>query len=216
MTGPGRPRLTAQRRRGDTPREEILDAASELFTSGGYTGTSTRAIADAVGIRQASLYHHFATKDDILAVLLARTVEPALAFATRLVAPRHEGPALPAAARLYALAHFDTAQLIGGRWNLAALYHLPELRAERFADFRGKRRRLRLAYVRTTLDALEAEVDPRQELPFRLVESVIAMRDDGALPAGDVPALIAAAGLRVVGIEPGSAVVAAALGALEG
>ena len=49
MTSPrrGRPRIIDQRRPGDTPREEILDAAAELFTECGYTATSTRAIADA-------------------------------------------------------------------------------------------------------------------------------------------------------------------------
>ena len=45
--GPGRPRLVEPKRRGETAREEILDAAAELFTSHGYTGTSTRMIADA-------------------------------------------------------------------------------------------------------------------------------------------------------------------------
>ena len=53
-----------------TARDEILDAAGELFTTLGYTGTSTRTIAEAVGIRQASLYHYFKTKDDILCALL--------------------------------------------------------------------------------------------------------------------------------------------------
>src|ERR1700761_5422625 len=62
--GRGRPRLEQSRRPGNTAREEILDAAAELFTNLGYASTSTRRIADAVGIRQASLYHHFATKDD--------------------------------------------------------------------------------------------------------------------------------------------------------
>ena len=42
----------------------------------GYTGTSTRTIAEAVGIRQASLYHYFKTKDDILCALLSQTVTP--------------------------------------------------------------------------------------------------------------------------------------------
>ena len=64
--GRGRPRLEQSRRPGKTAREEILDAAAELFTNLGYASTSTRGIADAVGVRQASLYHHFATKDDIL------------------------------------------------------------------------------------------------------------------------------------------------------
>src|ERR1700710_863124 len=76
----GRPRLHVQRRPGTTARDEILDAAGELFTTLGYTGTSTRTIADSVGIRQASLYHYFNTKDDILCALLSQTVAPTLSF----------------------------------------------------------------------------------------------------------------------------------------
>ncbi|MFB9821946.1 hypothetical protein [Arthrobacter ramosus] len=37
-------------------------------------------LADAVGIRQPSLCHHFATKDDILAEPLDGTVAASLAF----------------------------------------------------------------------------------------------------------------------------------------
>ena len=76
--GRGRPRLEQSRRPGKNAREEILDAAAELFTNHGYANTSTRKIADAVGVRQASLYHHFATKDDILEALLAGTVDEPL------------------------------------------------------------------------------------------------------------------------------------------
>ena len=41
----GRPRSGGRQRPGGTPREEILDAAAELFTSRGYAATSTRMIA---------------------------------------------------------------------------------------------------------------------------------------------------------------------------
>ena len=74
--GPGRPRLTARRRPGGTARAEILDAAAELFTTRGFAATSTRHIAEAVGMRQASLYNHFATKDDILVCLLYTSPSP--------------------------------------------------------------------------------------------------------------------------------------------
>ena len=47
-------------------REEILAAAAGLFAERGYAATSTRLIADTVGIRQASLYYHFANKEQIL------------------------------------------------------------------------------------------------------------------------------------------------------
>ncbi|MEU5759607.1 helix-turn-helix domain-containing protein [Nocardia sp. NPDC047648] len=180
--GPGRPRVEQRRRRGSTPRAEILDAAGELFTTNGYANTSTRAIADAVGIRQASLYHHFAAKDDILDALLAGTVAAPIELAQRLRAAPE-----PAPVRLYALALFDVRQLCASRWNLGALYLLPELRTERFAAFRLRRDELRghyEAFAALVLSECAAPSAPGTEsLPFRLVETVIGMRsDEGAAP----------------------------------
>ncbi|MFZ2242116.1 MAG: helix-turn-helix domain-containing protein, partial [Gordonia amarae] len=141
QAGPGRPRLVQPKRSGSTARDEILDAAAELFTTLGFTATSTRKIADAVGIRQASLYHYFATKDDILAALLDTTVAGSLDQARRLLAV--DGPAMD---RLLALARLDIEQLVASRWNLGALYLLPEISAERFDDFRRSRTDLAAVY----------------------------------------------------------------------
>lgn len=54
-------------------KQEILDAALELFSTQGYEATSVSQIADAVGIRKASLYSHFASKQEILDRLLQVT-----------------------------------------------------------------------------------------------------------------------------------------------
>ncbi|MEA3528647.1 TetR/AcrR family transcriptional regulator [Nocardia implantans] len=180
--GPGRPRLEQRRRRGSTPRAEILDAAGELFTTNGYANTSTRAIADAVGIRQASLYHHFAAKDDILDALLAETVAAPIELAHRLRAASEPPPV-----RLYALALFDVRQLCASRWNLGALYLLPELRTERFAAFRLRRDELRSHYEALAAQVLAevgaVNVPGTESLPFRLVETVISIRsDEGTAP----------------------------------
>jgi len=47
-------------------RDRILLAASGLFAVHGFRGASTRAIAEQVGIRQPSLFKHFASKRDML------------------------------------------------------------------------------------------------------------------------------------------------------
>jgi AcrR family transcriptional regulator len=47
-------------------RERLFDTAATLFWKKGYAATTTREIAAAVGIRQASLYHHVANKEDLL------------------------------------------------------------------------------------------------------------------------------------------------------
>ncbi|MBX7114883.1 MAG: TetR/AcrR family transcriptional regulator [Myxococcaceae bacterium] len=51
-------------------RRLVLDAALDLFSTHGYYATSMRQIARAVGVRESALYHHFASKDAILAALL--------------------------------------------------------------------------------------------------------------------------------------------------
>ncbi|MDR0497695.1 MAG: TetR/AcrR family transcriptional regulator [Treponema sp.] len=47
-------------------KEKILDAAIKLFSSKGYEIVSMRDIAQAVGIKAASIYNHFPAKRDIL------------------------------------------------------------------------------------------------------------------------------------------------------
>jgi AcrR family transcriptional regulator len=47
-------------------RRLILDTAARLLRSGGYHQTTLREIAEAVGIRKASLYYHFASKEEIV------------------------------------------------------------------------------------------------------------------------------------------------------
>jgi TetR/AcrR family transcriptional repressor of nem operon len=55
----------------DTP-ERILDVAERLVQTRGYDGFSFADIADEIGIRKASIHHHFATKGDLGLALLSR------------------------------------------------------------------------------------------------------------------------------------------------
>ena len=55
--------------RGNT-RQQILEASLELFSVQGFEATSVAQIADAVGIRKASLYSHFESKQAILDALV--------------------------------------------------------------------------------------------------------------------------------------------------
>ena len=196
--GRGRPRLEQSRRPGKSAREEILDAAAELFTNLGYASTSTRRIADAVGVRQASLYHHFATKDDILDALLTGTVDQPLRLAGDLL--RDDGPA---AQRLHALVVGDVTQLCASRWNLGALYLLPELRLDRFEQFRLRRAELRGHYRSLSAEVIAECNGPADadDLPFRLVESVINRRSDDTDCPPDQPWLIADGALRTLGFD---------------
>ncbi|MER7008496.1 helix-turn-helix domain-containing protein [Dactylosporangium sp. NPDC000555] len=193
----GRPRSGARRLPVGTAREEILDAAAELFAERGYAATSTRMIAEMVGVRQASLYYHFSTKEQILAELLESTVGPSLAYAERLAQE-----ALSPADALHALVRYDVGVLLGARWNVGILYALPEIATEPFTRFRADREQLRAAYrrlVAAVAGASSPDADVTGDLVFGMVESVIGMRRD--LPALPPPArlqqTVAAAALRL-------------------
>lgn len=54
---------------------EIIDAAAAVFSRLGYHGASTQDIADRLGIRQASLYYYFRSKEAALEIVCARGVE---------------------------------------------------------------------------------------------------------------------------------------------
>jgi AcrR family transcriptional regulator len=200
--GPGRPRSQQPSRPGATARDEILDAAAELFTTQGFATTSTRSIADAVGIRQSSLYHHFKTKDDILEHLLEGTVLAGLEFARAVAAlPPADGEA---AGRLHAVALYDGTQLCSARWNLGILYHLPEARSGRFARFLADRQELRNLYRELGADLPPAGTaatwqSSPGDLAFRLVESLINLRADG-MATPESPLQAADAGLILCGL----------------
>lgn len=53
-------------------RDEILDAADELFSQKGFDGTSTNEILEKIGIARGTLYYHFKSKEDIMDALIKR------------------------------------------------------------------------------------------------------------------------------------------------
>src|SRR6478672_4926452 len=52
-------------------RSEILQTALEAFSARGFQGSSLREIAEAVGLSQAGVLHHFSSKEALLAAVLA-------------------------------------------------------------------------------------------------------------------------------------------------
>ncbi|MGG4090910.1 TetR/AcrR family transcriptional regulator [Paenibacillus lautus] len=59
-------------KKAEERRNEILDAADELFGQKGFDGTSTNDILEKVGIARGTLYHHFKSKEDIMDALIDR------------------------------------------------------------------------------------------------------------------------------------------------
>ncbi len=77
-------------------REEILSAARQLFAIHGYEATSMRAIATKVDCSPGILYHYFADKQDIMALLVRETFAK---LSTRLNAIREDNDTVSARLR---------------------------------------------------------------------------------------------------------------------
>ena len=72
-------------------RDKVIDAAARVFAERGYHGASTQDIADLLGMRQASLYYYFASKEaaleEVCAVGATGFLENAEDIAKRDIAP---------------------------------------------------------------------------------------------------------------------------------
>ncbi len=62
-----------KRGEGHTRREEILQAAKELFLEQGYEATTIRRIADRVGVSAPALYLYFQDKEQMMLALCDQT-----------------------------------------------------------------------------------------------------------------------------------------------
>jgi AcrR family transcriptional regulator len=72
-----------ERERSPSTREKILDTAESLFARFGFAGVGMRAVADSVGVSKSALFHHFASKRELFAAVLERSL---LEFDARLAA----------------------------------------------------------------------------------------------------------------------------------
>ncbi|MEV6304837.1 TetR/AcrR family transcriptional regulator [Actinoplanes sp. NPDC051861] len=197
--GRGRPRASGGPASGLSTEAEIRAAAARLFCTEGYGSTSTYKIAQAARISQATMYHYFAGKHEILLALLLDTVRPSVAYAASLAASTE-----PAATRLWRLCAYDVRLLLSGEENLGSLYLLPELGDERFAPFHAERQRLIETYrelVAATGDLAGPDLAAVTSLVFGLVESVILRRRADTDLGSGMDARIADAALRVTGLD---------------
>jgi AcrR family transcriptional regulator len=71
---------------------EVTDAAAQVFAQRGYHGASTQDIADVLGIRQASLYYYFESKEAALEAVCASGVEDYALRARQIARGAETGP----------------------------------------------------------------------------------------------------------------------------
>ena len=68
-------------------REIILKEAAHYFREKGYSGANLRELARRAGIQGGSIYHHFASKQEILFQLMDNTMSDMLDSLSAIIAP---------------------------------------------------------------------------------------------------------------------------------
>lgn len=90
-------------------RTLVLDSAVRLFNARGYHGTTMRDIARGADMTVASIYHHFASKQEILLSIMLRALHGALELTRAALIRAGGSPAeqLAALVRAWVLFHVD-------------------------------------------------------------------------------------------------------------
>ena len=131
-----------------TTKEKITEAALTLFSTKGYKGTSVKNIADAVGIKDSSLYKHFKSKKALFDTIVEE-VQSRISGLTLLVGlPSGD---CEAEATAYGKLTVDDLQVLSRRvflfylkddvvfrfWRMAVMeqYHSPEIYAVYYRIF---------------------------------------------------------------------------------
>lgn len=73
-----------------TTKERITDEALNLFSRRGYKGTSVKSIADAVGIKDSSIYKHFKSKREIVDAIVEQMQKRMEEMSVRIGLPSNE------------------------------------------------------------------------------------------------------------------------------
>ena len=117
-------------------REELTRIAARLFAEQGYRGTSLADLAEALGVQKPSLYHHIASKEDLLWEL---AWEGANAFHAGLDAV----PADAAATERIRLALRAHLAVVAGQLDVATVFmrEWRYLEGDRHETFLAERRR---------------------------------------------------------------------------
>jgi TetR/AcrR family transcriptional regulator, cholesterol catabolism regulator len=59
-------------------RENLVDVAAGLFAKNGYASTGVAEIGDATGLARGALYYYMGSKEELLAVIHDRVMDPLL------------------------------------------------------------------------------------------------------------------------------------------
>lgn len=127
-------------------RKELTRLAAQLFVQAGFDRTTVRMLAQEMGIKSGSLFHHFRDKQEILAAVIEEGTENALVIARKALARCDSS----ASARLHAMARAHLETLLTDRnAHVVALYEWRRLDPEA---------RAHLSHLRDAYEALWEQV----------------------------------------------------------
>lgn len=187
--------------RGSLSSELVVDAALTLFAQRGYHGTALSQIAEALGVRVPSLYNHMTSKQQLLEVIVSRTLDDVHAdFAAAVAGVDAPVERLRRATRVYALRHATHRReaLVVRRDTTS----LPEPSRTRMRERRREHERAVRAVIADGVARGDFAVGDPALASFAILEMAVSIarwfRDDGPLTATEVADEYAAFALRLV------------------
>ena len=185
--------MTANETHSDETRQRIIRAALQLFGEVGYSLATTRAIADAAGVNEVTVFRHFGSKKNLLSACVEAFNQASFTgtFETELTGDYPEDIAR--------MAQMQTQSTREGMRVIRLLFcdsrNLPELREVMLAGGRGNLARLS-AYFQRQMDAGVVRPDLNAEalaMAFDslfssqlIFESLFAASLSPQLPASDI------------------------------
>lgn len=175
MASPARPRSAAERL--GSPRSVlrgeagILDAAIAVMAEHGYHGTSVRDIAVRAGVSPAALYHHFASKQQVLATIMERGIDALLQRTREALDAVGDRPAdrLRALVEVQVLFHLEDQ-----RGTLLGTSELRALEEPVLSTHRAKRAQQQRLFDRVVADGV-AQGEFTTPLPDEAARAIVVM-----------------------------------------
>lgn len=158
-------------------RQALLDQAALLIRTRGYNGFSYADLAERVGIRKASIHHHFPTKEDLGLALVERYIDH---FAHALNDIDRQQPSPQAALQAYIALYRQSASQ---SWGCLCGMLASDIDVIPPSVALGVRR-----FMTVNLDWLDAVI-ARQASPTQSAQTVLALCQGALLTARSMQSL---------------------------